>query len=214
MVRVIRYLSALSPCISSPTNNNCPPPSHPHTDVSSPPPLFLFLHPPHVVQSPLYLLSHLLLLLPLHCLQPAWILLKAESSCRQSVIKSSNLYRGHVPTPSAEGTNENRLEVSQEKSVRSDTSVLTLIQSSAGSLRGSGGAGGRPGGSGGFGGSGSVGRGSAFRRESLSIGSLRYTTVSWIPPRALPVRYGESSSRARAQGVSPGRVVGKLSIRD
>ena len=88
--------------------------------------------------------------------------MKVESSCKQSVIKSSNLYRRHVPTPSAEGTDGKRLEeVSQEKSVRSDTSVLTLIQSSAGNSRGSfgGGAGGRLAGSGGFGGGGSEGIG-------------------------------------------------------
>ena len=134
----------------------------------------------------------------------------AESSCRQSVTKSSKVYLresiaaedGPAATPHpASGTNDKTLDaVSQEKSVHADTAVLTLQQSS----------------SGGFGGgaAGGSGRGEgAFRRESLSFGSLRSTKVSWLPPRALPVRYSELGSRARAQGVSPGRVVGKLSIR-
>ena len=68
----------------------------------------------------------------------------------------------HHPSSPFVGTDGKRLEeVSQEKSVRSDTSVLTLIQSSAGNSRGSfgGGAGGRLAGSGGFGGGGSEGIG-------------------------------------------------------
>ena len=80
-----------------------------------------------------------------------------ESSCKQSVTKSSKVYLresiaaedGPAATPHpASGTNDKTLDaVSQEKSVHADTAVLTLVQSSSG------------GGSGGFGGGGSGGIG-------------------------------------------------------
>ena len=68
MIRVIRCPLPLSPpCIPSSLHYQRLPKRHPHIYLPLPPPQFLLLNPPYVVQSLPNLPLHLLLLLPLHC---------------------------------------------------------------------------------------------------------------------------------------------------